>query len=53
MEDRKVLSMDEKKVMAEAMANRKTWCTRAGQETRDLLAAPWPKQGPAWRSIVK
>jgi 5-methylthioadenosine/S-adenosylhomocysteine deaminase len=53
MEDREVLTMDEEKVMAEALANRKDLVNRAGQETRDLEAMPWPKSGPAWRSIVK
>ena len=53
MEDRKVLTMDEKMVMEEAMANRADLVKRAGQETRDLEAMPWPKSGPAWRAIVK
>ncbi len=53
MEDRKVLTMDEEKIMADAMANREDLVARAGQETRDLLNMPWPKSGPAWRSIVK
>lgn len=53
MEDRVVLTMDEEKVMEEAMANRIDLVQRAGQETRDLEAMPWPKSGPAWRSIVK
>ena len=53
MEDRVVLTMDEEKVMEEAIANRIDLVQRAGQETRDLEAMPWPKSGPAWRSIVK
>ena len=53
MENRKVLTMDEEKIMADALANREDLVTRAGQETRDLLNMPWPKSGPAWRSIVK
>ena len=53
MEDRKVLTMDEQKVMEDAMANREDLIERAGQETRDLEAMPWPKSGPAWRAIVK
>lgn len=53
MENRKVLTMDEAKVMREAMVNREDLVSRAGQETRDLLAAPWPKSGPAWRQIAK
>jgi len=53
MENRTVLTLDEGKVMEKAFANRNDLVQRAGQETRDLLAAPWPKSGPAWRSIVK
>ena len=53
MEDRKVLSMDEEKVMANALSSREDLIERAGQETRDLLNMSWPKSGPAWRSIVK
>ena len=53
MENRNVLTLDEGKVMEKALANRDDLVRRAGQETRDLLAAPWPKSGPAWRSIVK
>ena len=53
MEDRKVLTMDENKVMEDAMVNRADLVKRAGQETRDLEAMPWPKSGPAWRAIVK
>lgn len=53
MENRKVLTMDEEKVLSEAMKNREDLVNRAGQETRDLLAADWPKFGSAWRGIVK
>ncbi len=53
MEDRKVLSMDEEQVLDEALQAREDLVERAGQETRDLLAAPWPESGPYWRSIVK
>jgi 5-methylthioadenosine/S-adenosylhomocysteine deaminase len=52
MEDRKVLSMDENQVLDEALKAREDLVMRAGQETRDLLAAPWPESGPYWRSIV-
>ena len=38
MENRKVLIMDEEKVLSEAMKNREDLVNRAGQETRDLLA---------------
>ena len=53
MENREVLTLNENDVVEDAMKNRSDLVQRAGQETRDLLAAPWPKQGPAWRSIVK
>jgi 5-methylthioadenosine/S-adenosylhomocysteine deaminase len=53
MENRQVTSMDEQGVLAEALAARQDLVDLAGQETRDLLAAPWPKSGPYWRAIVK
>ena len=53
MESGKVLSMDEKQVMADSIKAREDLIARAGQETRDLLDMPWPKQGPAWRSLAK
>jgi cytosine/adenosine deaminase-related metal-dependent hydrolase len=53
MEDRRVLTMDEEKVMQQATDAREDLVSCAGQETRDLLAAPWPEEGSYWRSIVK
>lgn len=53
MENRQVQTMDEAAVMARAMEVRRELVALAGQETRDLLAAPWPESGPFWRSIVK
>jgi len=53
MEDRQVLTLDERKVMDRALEAREALVAIAGQETRDLLAAPWPKDEPYWRSIVK
>ncbi len=53
MENRKVISMDEEAVLREALAARESLIERAGQETRDLLQMPWPKQGPAWRCLAK
>ena len=53
MKDRKVLTLDEEQVMHEAVEARNDLVKIAGQETRDLLAAPWPMEGPYWRSIVK
>jgi 5-methylthioadenosine/S-adenosylhomocysteine deaminase len=53
MESGKVLSMDEKKIIEDSLTVREDLITRAGQETRDLLSMPWPKSGPAWRSLAK
>jgi 5-methylthioadenosine/S-adenosylhomocysteine deaminase len=53
MKDRMVLTMDEAQVLQDAIAARQDLVRIAGQETRDLLSAPWPKEGPYWRSIVK
>ncbi|MDO9545787.1 MAG: amidohydrolase [Pelolinea sp.] len=53
MESGKVLSMDEKKIIEDSLTVREDLITRAGQETRDLLSMPWPKNGPAWRSLAK
>lgn len=53
MESGKVLSMDEKHVLADSIKAREDLISRAGRETRDLLEMPWPKQGPAWRSLTK
>lgn len=53
MENRKVLSMDEDQVLDNALKVREDLVERAGQETRDLLAASWPESGPYWRAIVK
>jgi len=53
MESGKVISLDEEKVLERSLAAREDLIERAGQETKDLLAMPWPKSGPAWRSLVK
>ncbi len=53
MEDRRVLTMDEEDVEQRALEARADLVKNAGQETRDLLAAPWPATGPYWRSIVQ
>lgn len=52
MENRQVRTMDEAAVLARAMQVRQDLISQAGQETRALLAAPWPESGPAWRSTV-
>jgi 5-methylthioadenosine/S-adenosylhomocysteine deaminase len=53
MEDREVKTLSEAKVMEEAIQARADLVAQAGQETRDLLAAPWPERGPYWRAIAK
>jgi len=53
MESGRVISLDEEKVLERSLAAREDLIERAGQETKDLLAMPWPKSGPAWRSLVK
>jgi 5-methylthioadenosine/S-adenosylhomocysteine deaminase len=53
MQDHKVLSMDEGQVLASALQARENLVAVAGQETRDLLAAPWPASGTAWRAITR
>ena len=53
MESGRVISLDEEKVLERSLAAREGLIERAGQETKDLLAMPWPKSGPAWRSLVK
>jgi len=53
MEDRRVLSLDDNQVLQRALQARADLVDKAGQETRHLLSAPWPKTGPAWRSIIK
>lgn len=53
MENRRVLTLDEAQVMTRAREARSDLIARAGQETRDLLAAPYPHSGPFWRAIVQ
>jgi len=53
MEDGRVLTLDEQRVMADALVAREDLVARAGSETHLLLTAPWPRTGPYWRSIVK
>jgi 5-methylthioadenosine/S-adenosylhomocysteine deaminase len=50
MENRVVRTMDEAAVMARALEARADLIARAGHETHELLAAPWPKEGPYWRA---
>jgi hypothetical protein len=53
MENRQLKTLSEGEVLERAMLARQDLIAQAGQETRDLLAAPWPKSGPYWRSIVE
>ncbi|MBI4788972.1 MAG: amidohydrolase [Chloroflexi bacterium] len=52
MENRRVQTLDESDVIKRAQEARADLIAHAGQETRDLLAAPWPSRGPYWRAIV-
>jgi 5-methylthioadenosine/S-adenosylhomocysteine deaminase len=53
MENRQVLTLDETAVLDRAQEMRADLIDRAGIETRDLLNAPWPEQGPRWRGAVR
>lgn len=50
MENRVVQTMDEKAVLSRARHMRQDLLERAGPETRELIAAPWPKSGSYWRA---
>jgi 5-methylthioadenosine/S-adenosylhomocysteine deaminase len=52
MQDRQVKTLDEGRVLERALQARRDMIALAGQETRDLLTAPWPETGPYWRSMV-
>jgi cytosine/adenosine deaminase-related metal-dependent hydrolase len=52
MENRQVLTMDEAAVLERARAATADLVERAGDETRDLLQAGWPAEGPRWRGGV-
>jgi 5-methylthioadenosine/S-adenosylhomocysteine deaminase len=53
MEKRQVLSLDEDAVLGEAEQMCQDLVSRAGIETRDLLGARWPEEGPRWRRAAK
>lgn len=53
MEDQQITTLSEADVMQRAIDARKDLVQVAGQETRDLLAAPWPKSGPYWRVVAQ
>jgi len=49
MENRKVLNLNEEKVIKNAQRMRNDLCEKAGQKTANLLDAPWPSNKAAWR----
>jgi 5-methylthioadenosine/S-adenosylhomocysteine deaminase len=53
MENRQLLTAEGSEIVESGLEARKDLVALAGQETRELLAAPWPDSGPAWRSIVE
>lgn len=53
MENRRVLGLDEEKVMQKALDLSADLVERAGIETHDLLEAGWPESGPRWRKAVR
>jgi hypothetical protein len=50
MENRRVLTLDEDRVLKRAVEATEDLIERAGHETVALLEAPWPRNGAAWRS---
>ncbi len=52
MENRRVLTLDESAILDRARDVAADLVSRAGIETRDLLKAGWPKQGPRWLGAV-
>lgn len=48
MEDRRVLTLDEDRVLQRATEMYQDLVKKAGPETRQLLEAPWPKRGSYW-----
>jgi cytosine/adenosine deaminase-related metal-dependent hydrolase len=52
MEDRRVLTLDEDRVLRQAVDATRDLIERAGPETAALLEAPWPRTGAAWRASV-
>lgn len=49
MKNRKVLNLNEEKVIKNAQRMRNDLCEKAGQKTANLLDAPWPSNKAAWR----
>ena len=53
MEDRELKTMQENTIREKAFAARQDLIKIAGQETRDLMAAPWPEHGAYWRVVAQ
>lgn len=51
MENRKVLSLDEKRVMENAEKMKADLFQKAGEQTAALLEAPWPDKKASWRMV--
>ena len=51
MEDRKVLSLDETRVMENAENMKKDLFRKAGEHTAALIEAPWPEKKASWRMV--
>jgi 5-methylthioadenosine/S-adenosylhomocysteine deaminase len=49
MENRKVLTLDEEKVLAQAHQAREELFALGGEATKALIDAPWPSKGASWR----
>ncbi len=51
MENRRVLTMDETAVLERANSARRELFELGGSRTAELLDAPWPQRGAAWRNV--
>jgi 5-methylthioadenosine/S-adenosylhomocysteine deaminase len=51
MENRRVLTLNEEAILVKAGAARQQLLELGGAQTRELLDAPWPERGAAWRNI--
>lgn len=49
MEDRRVLTLDEGRVLSQARQAREELFSLGGEATKALLDAPWPSRGASWR----
>ena len=51
MENRKVLTLDEEKVLSAATQAREELFRLGGEPTNELISAPWPERGASWRRL--